>query len=682
MVNKIKSRIEGPCATEWEKTKKFPSLYNRKISDTCALVIESLLYLCDRVFEPNVTKTIDGLKIKNVENISNLQYPVSVSADKWLPSNSYLSISYVLPTTLIGRGTRRFVNGDGWLKANKIHKGPVLTARYLSTKGPSKESSVDLEEEFMKLKSNSIKNSMIGVNNSINILIRSQIFWIHCYESIKSNPGSMSLGGGDKLGKTKTKTKTKTLDGINLEFFDDLVKKVGSGRFVFGNTRRTLIRRPDGKQRPLGIADSRDKIVQKGMAVILELVSEHRFCENSFGFRRGRSCHDAIAFIKKKVPSGLYAIEGDISKCFDSFNHRRLASIVKKKYISHQIFLDLLHKALKVRIISLDSNFKNKVGTPQGSVVSPILCNIYLNELDDFILKGSELKKYRDGKGVTTNPKFTKYLKFTQEEMEECLAVKRSKGKLKFWKHASKIRRRKINKATIEGIPRKVMNKNNIRIQYVRYADDFIIFVWGTMEDCIEIKRATKNFLDGCLDLQLSTVKTKITYLKKDKAEFLGFQLWQTNHLLDGTKKDINPLGIRDRSNMDTKYRGAVAAIPRLRVTFSMSKVLRELVDKQLIRYKNGKFFPTSYKPALSYDIANIVVYIRQIFLGLANYYSFSDNWYDAKTLYNYYGLFCTAMTIAHKTKSKVPKVFKKYGSTLEIKNSNNKVVAKFPKIQ
>jgi retron-type reverse transcriptase len=238
----------------------------------------------------------------------------------------------------------------------------------------------------------------------------------------------MSLGGGDKLGKTKT----KTLDGINLEFFDDLVKKVGSGRFVFGNTRRTLIRRPDGKQRPLGIADSRDKIVQKGMAVILELVSEHRFCENSFGFRRGRSCHDAIAFIKKKVPSGLYAIEGDISKCFDSFNHRRLASIVKKKYISHQIFLDLLHKALKVRIISLDSNFKNKVGTPQGSVVSPILCNIYLNELDDFILKGSELKKYRDGKGVTTNPKFTKYLKFTQEEMEECLAVKRSKGKLKF----------------------------------------------------------------------------------------------------------------------------------------------------------------------------------------------------------------------------------------------------------
>jgi hypothetical protein len=109
-----------------------------------------------------------------------------------------------------------------------------------------------------------------------------------------------------------------------------------------------------------------------------------------------------------------------------------------------------------------------------------------------------------------------------------------------------------------------------------------------------------------------------------------------------------------------------------------MNEVLRKLVDKGLVRYKAGKFFPTSYKPALQYDIANIVLYIKSVFRGITNYYGSADNWYDAKTLYNYFGRYCTAMTIAHKTKSKVSKVFKKYGLELSITDSDNKVIASF----
>jgi len=109
-----------------------------------------------------------------------------------------------------------------------------------------------------------------------------------------------------------------------------------------------------------------------------------------------------------------------------------------------------------------------------------------------------------------------------------------------------------------------------------------------------------------------------------------------------------------------------------------MNKVLQKLVDKGLIRYKAGKFFPTSYKSALQYDIANIVAYLSSVFRGLANYYGFAHNWYDAKTLYNYFGRYCAAMTIAHKTKSKITKVFKKYGDKLLIRDSNNKLIASF----
>jgi retron-type reverse transcriptase len=187
-----------------------------------------------------------------------------------------------------------------------------------------------------------------------------------------------------------------------------------------------------GGTRPLGIADSRDKIVQKGMAVILEELSEHRFDDCSFGLRRGRSCHDALASIKKKVPSGMWAIEGDISKCFDRFNHKRLVSLIKSKYVRQQVFIDLLYKALRAKIISINSSFINKIGTPQGSVVSPILFNIYLNELDFFINRGELMGKYRDVKPARPNPKFVSFLKHSTDELKEAENTKITKGKLKY----------------------------------------------------------------------------------------------------------------------------------------------------------------------------------------------------------------------------------------------------------
>lgn len=100
-----------------------------------------------------------------------------------------------------------------------------------------------------------------------------------------------------------------------------------------------------------------------------------------------------------------------------------------------------------------------------------------------------------------------------------------------------------------------------------------------------------------------------------------------------------------------------------------------------MLRFKNGKFFPTSFKPAIQYEISNIINYLKSIFRGIANYYGIAHNWYDAKSIYNYYGLFVVAMTIAHKIKSKVPKIFKKYGPTLKITDQNNNTIAHYGKL-
>lgn len=106
-------------------------------------------------------------------------------------------------------------------------------------------------------------------------------------------------------GSSLTQKKLVTLDGIDLDFFQKLSILLPKGRFQFGPMRRVDIPKPQGGTRPIGIADSRDKIVQKGMFIILEQLSEHRFHECSFGSRRGKSTHDALAYIKKKVPSGM-----------------------------------------------------------------------------------------------------------------------------------------------------------------------------------------------------------------------------------------------------------------------------------------------------------------------------------------------------------------------------------------
>lgn len=651
-VKKIKTRILGSCATMQEQI--CSSIFTINAFYTCGKANQTIVRLIAKVITNRLKNIVDPRQV-----VTNLPIIRRNHVMPRVMNNNFRTRSSVIALNLLKvdfrlKGTRFFVS-NGNVDGQKLWSSDTIA------------------QELALLRENSKNNNITEVNSIVNSLLGNAEFWMICYERIKSNPGVNTQEKSFFTNKN-----VEVMDGINLDFFYRLAKNILKGKFQFGTIRKVKISKSKGGTRFLGIAESRDKIIQKGMAIILEQTSEHHFLECSFGFRCGKSCHEAIAYIKKKVPSGMWAIEGDISKCFDRFNHKRIVSLICKKYVSHQVFIDLLYKALKVKIISLNGFFTNKIGTPQGSVVSPILCNIYLHELDLFIMKNEKFTKFRMGKAATPNPKFTALMSLSKEEEIEALNVKKSKGKLKHWKFLHKIRVAKLKLAKEKNINRTLLRGKNRRLAYVRYADDFIIFVWGTKSDCLEIRNLVRNFLKGDLDLPLSEDKTAIIYLKKDKAKFLGFQLWQSSYKILSKKVDVNPYGKIDRIKMHTKFRGATMQTPRLRVTFSMEEVLRALVDKGLVRYKAGKFFPTSYKASLQYDIINIVMYIKSVFLGLSNYYGFAHNWYDAKTLYNYFGLFCTAMTIAHKTKTKSSKVFKKYGSNLTIKDSENNIVISY----
>merc|ERR1712127_1048460 len=178
------------------------------------------------------------------------------------------------------------------------------------------------------------------------------------------------------------------------------------------------------------IVDLHDKIVQRGMVFLLEAVSKHKFLACSFGFRKSHSCESVFSYIRKKAPLSLWAIKGDVSKSFDHFNHKKLVSVVRKKHISEQIFIDLLYKAIKNKIIYIRGQFsKIKLGVSQGSVINLILYTIYLHELDEYVFGGSMLPKFRKSVPVNINHFYTKFLKQTKNETLEGEFIRKKKKK-------------------------------------------------------------------------------------------------------------------------------------------------------------------------------------------------------------------------------------------------------------
>jgi len=187
---------------------------------------------------------------------------------------------------------------------------------------------------------------------------------------------------------------------------EETINQLKDGNFQFKPGRRTMIPKSDGvSKRPLTIAPPRDKIVQEVMRMILEAIFEPTFSVNSHGFRPNRSCHTALRQIKTQFGSASFIIEGDISKCFDSFDHETLIKLISRK-ISDQRFIQLIWKSLRAGYMEFHTTQHSIIGTPQGSIISPILSNIYLHELDIFI---QELKNsYDKGQLVARNPKYRK----------------------------------------------------------------------------------------------------------------------------------------------------------------------------------------------------------------------------------------------------------------------------------
>ena len=338
----------------------------------------------------------------------------------------------------------------------------------------------DLQSTFDELYAKSANG---GIFTNIMDLILSRENILLAYRNMKANKGSCTPG-----------TDNLTIESIGVLTPEEVIQQV---RFIVSGSchgyrprpvRRKDIPKPNGSTRPLGIPCIWDRLIQQCIKQVMEPICEAKFSNNSYGFRPNRSVEHAVAasYRMMQLTKLHFVIEFDIKGFFDNVNHAKLMRQIWAMGIHDKHLIYVIRKILTAPIKMPDGiNVYPTKGTPQGGIISPLLENIVLNELDHWIesqwsnnpvIEKRKAKIYPNGR------------------------IDRSNGY-------------------------KIMHQTKLKEMYiVRYADDFRIFC-RCRQDAERIKAAVAQWLQQRLKLEVSDEKTRIVNVKKKYSEFLGFKI-------------------------------------------------------------------------------------------------------------------------------------------------------------
>lgn len=400
-----------------------------------------------------------------------------------------------------------------------------------------------------------------------------------------------------------------TLDGMGMERIRKIIDSLKDFSYQPAPARRQYIPKKNGGKRPLGIPSVNDKLVQEVVRLILESIYEPTFLPTSHGFRPGKSCHTALADIKVQFTGAKWFVEGDIKGCFDNIDHHILVNILRRR-IQDEHFINLIWKFLKAGYMECWQYHQTYSGTPQGSIISPILANIYLNELDMYM---EEYKKTFDlGVKRAENPEYKR---------KSQLALYYKKQYAAKWDTLNQEERNlaradiKERRKEFQQLPSKnQFDPQYRRIFYQRYADDFIIAVMGSKADAERVKSDVGAFLSNNLKLTLSKEKTLVTN-GHDRAHFLGYEITISD--ISVTKK--TPQGqCKTKSNKVRLYVPHEKWVEKLK-SYKALKIKKEADGKE-------RWIPLQRDKLIGKEPIEILSTYNAEIRGLYNYYSMANN--------------------------------------------------------
>lgn len=446
-------------------------------------------------------------------------------------------------------------------------------------------------------------------------LLREDIY-MTAYKNLYANKGAGTEG-----------VDNDTADGFGKEYVNQIIDELKNQTYEPKAVKRVYIPKRNGKMRPLGIPSFRDKLIQDAIRQILEVIYEPVFSTHSHGFRPNRSCHSALKEISRSFRSTKWFVEGDIKGCFDNIDHTVLLNLLSEK-IKDSKFINLIGKFLKAGYMENWEYHKTYSGTPQGGILSPILANIYLHELDKKV--EAMQKEFNAPADYAYTPAYGKKVRGIvklQKRYGECVDEAEKKELLK-----------QIHKLEVEKRRLPYKDASDKKIAYVRYADDFIIGVSGSREDAERIKQELTLFVATRLKLELSDEKTKITH-SSGNAHFLGYDI--NVRRCQESKRKTNGVLQRTLNNS-------------VELLIPMERIEKFMYDREIvIQGKDGKLIPWQRNSMAGLTDLEIVDTYNSQTRGICNYYCIASN-FSKLTYFVYLMEYSCLKTLAKKHKTRI----------------------------
>jgi group II intron reverse transcriptase/maturase len=452
--------------------------------------------------------------------------------------------------------------------------------------------------------------------------------FLMAYSNLYGNKGAMTPGS------TK-----ETVDGMSLAKIDRIILALRSEKYRWKPVRRTYIAKKNStKKRPLGLPTWSDKLVQEVIRLLLSAYYEPQFSPHSHGFRPGRGCHTALKEIQLTFQGTPWFIEGDIKGCFDNIDHKILLSILAEK-IKDNRFLRLLESLLHAGYLEEWTYHKTLSGVPQGGIVSPLLSNIFMDRLDQYVEK-ELMPRFTKGDIRRRNNEYGRVQATMYRYLRKGMKAEAKEARITM-------------KSLPAGDP---YDPNFRRLRYVRYADDFLLAFMGTRSEAEEIKILMGDFLKT-IGLELSTEKTLITHARTQKARFLGYDI-----------------SISHRDTYQTQFYRSGKLCKRR----SINGVVRFSVPYEVITEKARPFMKDGKPYHRAEMIPNTVFSIlrqhQAIYQGIVNYYRMA---HDIRKLSRLHWIMERSLTgtIAAKLKTSRKQVYLRYSTKIHTERGMRKAL-------